>query len=70
MTSQKDMHMVAEPSVPIGKRFSGDVATYPKFKDRVKADSVRAGLDLMTIHREPKMVDYVTNPVDQIVVVI
>ena len=36
------------------KKFSGDVATYPKFTQRVKAESVRAGPDLKTIHREPK----------------
>ena len=47
MSSQQNIHMVAEPAVPIGKWFSGDVATYPKFKDRVKADSVRAGIDLI-----------------------
>ena len=35
---QQNIHMVAEPVAPIGKRFSGDVATYPKFKYRVKAD--------------------------------
>ena len=57
-----NIDMVAEQSVPISKKFSGDVATYPKFSQRVKAESVKAGLDLKTIHREPKLADYVTNP--------
>ena len=67
MTSLFKVDMVAEQSVPIGKEFSGDVATYPKFVQRVKADSVKAGLDLETIHREPKLADYVTNLVEEIV---
>ena len=64
MTSQLDM--VAEPG-SITKKFSGDVSTYSSFNVRVKAESVRAGLDLETIHKEPKKLEFVTNPEKEIV---
>ena len=60
--STDQLNMVAEPSAPIEKRFSGDIIHYPKFKDRVREDAVKAGLDLESIHRKPKMADYVTDP--------
>ena len=64
--SQQQLNMVAEHSVPISKRFSGDNVNYAKFKDRVRQDAVKAGLDVHSIHKQPKMVDYVTDPAKQI----
>ena len=64
--SQQQVNMVAEHSVPIGKRFSGDNVNFAKFKERVRQDAVKAGLDVHSIHKQPKMVDYVTDPAKQI----
>ena len=64
--SQQHSNMVAEPSAPIGKKFSGDNVNFAKFKERVRQDAVKAGLDVHSIHKQPKMVDYVTDPAKQI----
>ena len=39
---------------------------FAKFKERVRQDAVKAGLDVHSIHKQPKMVDYVTDPAKQI----